>query len=90
MSKPLPPMTMEELIALPVAVDLRTAARALGITESRAYELARSGEFPVPLRRYGREWRASRASILRELDLDPLMVVSDLIRVAPAASASAA
>jgi predicted DNA-binding transcriptional regulator AlpA len=80
MSKPLPPMTMEELIALPVAVDLRTAARALGITESRAYELARTGEFPVPVKRYGREWRVSRASILRELDLDPLMVASDLIR----------
>jgi hypothetical protein len=80
MSKPLPPMAMEELIALPVAVDLRTAARALGITESRAYELARLDKFPVPVKRYGREWRVSRASILRELDLDPLMVVSDLIR----------
>ena len=69
---------MEDLLKLPVSVDLRTAARALRITANKAYELARLGEFPVPVRRYGREWRVSRASILRELDLDPLMVVSDL------------
>ena len=76
MSKPLPPMTMGELLQLPVAVDLRTAARALGITEGRAYELVRLGKFPVPVKRYGREWRVSRASIFRELDLDPAMVAA--------------
>ena len=81
MSKPLEPMSMTDLLNLPVAVDLRTAARALGITANKAYELVRVGEFPCPARRYGREWRVSRASILRELDLDPLMVVSDLAPV---------
>ena len=73
MPSPLPPMSMQELLALPVAVDLRTAARALGITANRAYELVRTGAFPCPVKRYGREWRVSRASIFRELDLDPLM-----------------
>lgn len=67
-------MSMSELLALPVAVDLRTAARALGITANRAYELVRTGAFPCPVKRYGREWRVSRASIFRELDLDPLVV----------------
>ena len=80
-SKPLEPMSMKDLLNLPVSVDLRTAARALGITAGQAYELVRLGEFPVPVRRYGRNWRVSRASILRELDLDPLMVVSDLTPV---------
>jgi excisionase family DNA binding protein len=74
MPSPLPRMGMEELLALPVAVDLPTAARALGITANRAYELVRNGTFPCPVKRYGREWRVSRASIFRELDLDPLMV----------------
>ena len=76
MSKPLPPMTMAELLALPVAVDLRTAARALRITANQAYVLVRVGKFPVPVKRYGREWRVSRASIFRELDLDPAMVTA--------------
>lgn len=81
----LEPMSMVELLQLPVSVDLRTAARALGIASSgKAYEMVRLSQFPVPVRRYGREWRVSRASILRELDLDPLMVVSDLVQM-PAA-----
>ena len=74
MPSPLPPMSMQELLALPVAVDLRTAARALGITANQAYVLNSAGKFPVPTKRYGREWRVSRASIFRELDLDPAMV----------------
>jgi Helix-turn-helix domain len=73
MAKPLEPMTMAELRKMPTAVDLQTAARALRITANRAYTLAREGKFPVPVKRYGREWRVSRASIFRELDLDPFM-----------------
>ena len=35
-------MTEEEVLALPVTVDLMTTARALGIGRTRAYELART------------------------------------------------
>lgn len=84
MSKPLEPMEMKELLALPVAVDLRTAARALGITANTAYAMVGNDTFPCPVRRYGREWRVSRASIFRELDLDPLMVAADAVQVAAA------
>jgi hypothetical protein len=84
-AKPLKPMSMAELLALPVAVPLLTAARALGITANRAYELVRLDEFPCPVRRYGREWRVSRASIFRELDLDPAMVAEPPPAERPAA-----
>jgi hypothetical protein len=74
MSLPLEPMTMDELLALPVAVDLRTAGRALGITANRCYELVAQDKFPVPVRRDGRKWVVARASIFRALDLDPMAV----------------
>ncbi|MDE3076847.1 MAG: integrase [Chloroflexota bacterium] len=75
---------MTELLELPVAVDLRTAARALRMPANRAYELVKLDMFPCRVKRYGREWRVSRASIFRELDLDPAMVSSDA-RELPAA-----
>lgn len=75
MAERLEPMTMRELLALPVITDLRTAARALGIPENRAYRLARSGGFPCEVKRYGHEWSVPRAGIFRELGLDPAMVL---------------
>ncbi|EOM78032.1 DNA-binding protein [Rhodococcus rhodnii] len=46
-------MTPEELDALGVATDIQTAARALGISQSQAYSLARRDLFPVPVIRAG-------------------------------------
>lgn len=46
-------MTREELDALGVSTDLRTAARALGLGASTAYQLASEGKFPVPVLRAG-------------------------------------
>jgi len=40
-------MTTQELEALPVAVPLETAARAIDIGRDRAYQMARDGAFPV-------------------------------------------
>jgi hypothetical protein len=59
-------MTREELRALPVSVDLLTAARALGIGRTKAYELARSGRFPCRLVRHGRTYTVPTAG-LREV-----------------------
>ena len=43
-----------ELLALPAAVPLwPTAARALGIGRTKAHQLARAGQFPVPVLRLG-------------------------------------
>ena len=40
-------MTRQELLALPVAVDLDTANRALTIGRSTGYALAKRGQYPV-------------------------------------------
>lgn len=62
-------MTQEELLGLPVAVDLVTAGRALGCGRTQTYELARSGDLPVPVLRLGNRYRVNRADLLRALGI---------------------
>lgn len=63
----LQPMTAEQIAALPTVVPLwPTAASALGIGRTVAYELVRRGEFPVPVLRVGTQYRVPTAP-LREL-----------------------
>ena len=50
-------LTRAELLALPVTVDVPTAARALGLGRSTAYELARRDEFPCRVLRVGNSYR---------------------------------
>ena len=47
-------MTRDELLRLPVSVDLVTAGRALGMGRTTAHEQARRGEFPIRVLRVGR------------------------------------
>ncbi|MFD3683229.1 helix-turn-helix domain-containing protein [Nocardiopsis sp. NPDC058631] len=47
-----------------------TAARVLGIGRTKAYELARAGEFPVHAVRIGDLYRLSTADLLRFLRAD--------------------
>ena len=57
-------MTEDEVHALPVIVDLPTAARALGVGRNTAYELVRSGSWPTPVLRIGRLIKVRRSSLL--------------------------
>lgn len=59
--------TIRELYELPAAVDLMTAARALHMGRTTAYELARRGEFPCRLLRYGGTYRVATAELLELL-----------------------
>ncbi len=43
------PLSIREVRALPAAVDLVTAGRALNIGRSLTYELAATGQFPIPV-----------------------------------------
>jgi excisionase family DNA binding protein len=61
----------EELLALPATVDLVTAARALGIGRTMAYQLARAGELPVPVLRLGARYRVPTAALLGALGVGP-------------------
>jgi hypothetical protein len=74
-------MTMEELLALPVVIELRVAARAVGIGKNKAYEYAATagqfpGDPPLPVHKYGAEWRVTRPNLFRHLGLDPAMVAA--------------
>jgi hypothetical protein len=60
--------TTDQIRALGVATDLRTAAHIFGLSINTAYELARRGRFPVSVIRAGRQYRVSVAAILAVLD----------------------
>jgi hypothetical protein len=64
-------LTRAELLALPVVVDVPTAARALGLGRSTAYELARRDEFPCRVIRAGSSYRIPTADLLRVLGIEP-------------------
>ena len=64
-------MTEAELLALPAAVDLATAGRAFGIGRTKAFELARAGQFPVKVLQVAQKYRVPRTAILAALDIKP-------------------
>jgi hypothetical protein len=64
-------MNRDELLALPVTVDLVTAAKALNIGRTLAYQLARTREFPVPVLRLGTKYRVVTSGLLAALGLEP-------------------
>jgi hypothetical protein len=65
-------MSRAELLELPAITDLVTAGRALGIGRTRAFELARRGEFPIPVLRVGSTWRVPTAPLLVLLEFGAL------------------
>ncbi|MET8828533.1 helix-turn-helix domain-containing protein [Streptomyces sp. NPDC004610] len=72
-------LSFTELFELPVVIDLRTAARALGVCNATAYRLVHRGEFPCMVLRVGRQFRVPTSQLMRALgieerplyDLDP-------------------
>jgi len=60
-------MQKDELLALPVSVDLTTAGRAFGLGRTRSYELARAGQFPCRVIPVGRKFRVPRSALLEAL-----------------------
>ncbi|MEU0840957.1 helix-turn-helix domain-containing protein [Streptomyces sp. NPDC005962] len=62
---------------LPVAVDLRTAARAFGICPATGYRLIHRGEFPCLVLRVGGRYRVPTNELMRVLGIDerPLYTV---------------
>ncbi|MEU3963612.1 hypothetical protein AB0F42_28035 [Streptomyces buecherae] len=62
-------MSREQLLALPVAVDLDTGNRALGLGRSMGYELAKRGQYPCKVLRLGNAYRVVTADLLALLGL---------------------
>ena len=64
-------MSLDELLSLPVSVDLTTAGRAFGIGRTKSFELVRQGRFPVKVISVGAKYRVTRSAIFEGLGLDP-------------------
>jgi hypothetical protein len=64
-------MSSVELRNLPSVIDLVTAGRAFGLGRTKSHELARAGQFPVPVLRLGNSYRVTRAALLRALGENP-------------------
>lgn len=64
-------MTHGELMALPVAVPLETANRALGLGRTNGYDMAKRNVYPVRVLRLGRQYRVTRYDLLRYLGVEP-------------------
>ncbi|WP_434094524.1 integrase [Streptomyces jumonjinensis] len=70
-------MTREELLALPVAVDLDTANKALTIGRSTGYALAKQDDYPVTVLRLGNAYRVVTADLHRLLGVTAGAVTPD-------------
>jgi len=62
-------LTLAELQDLPAVTSLVTAGQALGVGRTKAYELARAGEFPCPVIRAGKTYLVPTAGLLELLGL---------------------
>lgn len=60
-------LTVRDLLDLPAVVDVETASRALGISRSHGYNLARADQFPCRVIRAGRSFRVPTTDLRRVL-----------------------
>ncbi|URM97347.1 helix-turn-helix domain-containing protein [Actinomadura madurae] len=63
-------MKYTEVAELPTVVDIVTAARALGLSRSHAYELAKRDAFPCRVIRVGTRYRVPTACLLRLIEVE--------------------
>jgi hypothetical protein len=66
----MPPVTTAQLRSS-ATVDLMTAAAALGLGRTKAYELARRDEFPCRVTRIGETYRVPTPGLLELLGVAP-------------------
>jgi hypothetical protein len=63
-------LTREEPLALPAAVDLETANRALSLSRTTGYDLAKRGRYPCTILRLGNAYRVITADLPKLLHID--------------------
>lgn len=64
--------SVEDVMALPVTVDIVTGGSVIGLGRSASYEQARAGTFPVPVLRVGSRYRVVTAHLIELLGLAPV------------------
>jgi Helix-turn-helix domain len=65
-----PAWTQEAVRALGMTTDVEIAGEILGVGRTKAYELAKNGEFPVKILPIGRRYKVSVPALLKLLDAD--------------------
>jgi len=61
--------TRQDLQALPAVLDVPTGARVLGVGLTTARDLVRTGRWPSPVLRVGRQYRIPTAPLLAALGI---------------------
>jgi excisionase family DNA binding protein len=64
-------LTRADVLLLPPALDVETAARVLGLSLTTARDLVRRGEWPSPVLKVGRQYRIPTAPLLEVLGIAP-------------------
>nr|WP_051056030.1 helix-turn-helix domain-containing protein [Kitasatospora sp. SID7827] len=64
------------MFELPTVVDVRTAARALGVCPATVYRMLRRQVFPCPVLRVGGRYRIPTIELMRALGVDEHPVYS--------------
>jgi hypothetical protein len=72
------PLTFKELHNLPTVVDLMTAARALGLGRTKAYQLAHADQFPCRIIRVGTNYHIPTADLLKVLGVTPVVPLPEV------------
>lgn len=70
------PMKYSELADLPTVVDITTAARALGLSRSYAYYLAKHDKFPCKVIRIGTCYRVPASALCALLSPDETLAMT--------------
>lgn len=65
-----PAWTEQAVRALGMTTDVEIAGDILGIGRTKAYEMAKNGDFPVKILRIGRRYKVSVPALLKLLDAD--------------------
>ncbi|MFK0192507.1 MULTISPECIES: helix-turn-helix domain-containing protein [Kitasatospora] len=73
-------MRFSEVFDLPLTIDVRTAARVLGLCPATVYRRLREQDFPCPVLRPGRQYRIPTAGLLRALGIEEVPVHADDLR----------
>ncbi|GAA2595253.1 DNA-binding protein [Streptomyces tubercidicus] len=71
------PLSFREILDLPVSVDLRTAARAYGMSMGTAYRLVGLGTFPCETVRVGHRHRVLTVHLMHALGIEERPLFAD-------------
>lgn len=66
-----PELSLADIDALPVVMDVVTAGKVLGLGRTKSYELAKADQFPCRLIRVGKSYLVPTADLLTLLGLNP-------------------